>query len=321
VPGCGKSFFVLDVGLHIASERDWFGRRTTRGGVVYLAAEGQAGLRARVDAWRRVHGTEDHVLFALIPVAVDLLDPQADLEKLAAVMGYLADLWGGIDLLVVDTLAATFGGGDENGSDMAAYVANVSRLCAPHDCARIIVTHAPLIGDAKRPRGHGSLWGAADTMIQISGDNDAPARRASIIKQKDADPGSDILFALRPVEIGIDEDGEPVTSCVIEEADPDLPTGRSKRRLSAKERIVKAALERSLVSHGVLPPPEIPENVLNRRLTGKVASLSGWRSEALSALKTPDAKPDTARRTFDRAREALQAAEILATWEDWVWLV
>jgi hypothetical protein len=65
----------------------------------------------------------------------------------------------------------------------------------------------------------------------------------------------------------------------------------------------------------------IPENVCNRTWTGKVVSLSEWRSAALSALSSPDTKPDTARRNFDRARDSLQAAETLAIWEDRAWLV
>lgn len=320
LPGTAKSFLAVSMGLHIAASRDWFGRKVTGGGVAYIGAEGQAGLRARVEAAKLAHGFND-LPFALIPTAVDLLDPAADMEKLRKVLDYLEQLWGGFALLIIDTLAATFGGGDENGSDMAAYVANVERLCAPYGCARIIVAHAPLNTDAKRPRGHGSLWGSMDTVLHVTGDRDAPARRVHVLKQKDDDPGPDILFNLVQVEIGTDEDGDPVTSCVIEESDVEPTTVRAGRRLSPKERIVFQALERAVVAKGMFPPAIIPENVCNRARTGKVASLSEWRSEALSALSTSDTKPDTARRNFDRARDSLQASEIIAVWEDWAWLV
>jgi hypothetical protein len=318
LPGSAKTFVALDVGLHIADGREWFGRRTTKGGVVYLGAEGQGGLRARVEAWRLTYEAEG-IPFALIPVPVDLLDPAADMAKVSAVLDQLAAEWGGLALLVIDTLAATFGGGDENGSDMAAYVSSVDRLCAPYGCAKAIVAHAPLNADAKRPRGHGSLWGTADTVLHIIGDRDAPARRIHVLKQKDGDPGDDILFKLKQVEIGIDEDGDPVTSCVIEESDLDTlaPVGR---RLSASEKIVVAALERALAAKGVFPPDEIPDSVINRGRTAKAVNLSEWLSEALSALHSPDKHPDTARRTFDRARSSLQSKEICGIWEDWAWL-
>lgn len=95
---------------------------------------------------------------------------------------------------------------------------------------------------------------------------------------------------------------------------------RGGRRLRAKEKIVLAALERTLAEHGVFPPTNIPDNVLNRTRTGKVVALSEWRSAALSSLSSSDTKPDTARRNFDRYREKLQAAEIIAVWEDWAWI-
>lgn len=320
LPGCGKSFLAADMAFHIASGRRWFDRRTIQGAAVYLAAEGQEGFRLRLEALRQVYGDGDDVLFALVPAAVDLLDPNADLPRVADVLAYVSRKWGGIALLVVDTLAASFGGGDENGSDMAAFVSNVASLCAPYGCARIIVTHAPLIGDAKRPRGHGSLWGAADTVLQITGDRDAPARRIHVIKQKDGDPGPDILFKLRSVEIGTDEDGDTVTSCIVEESGDDITCGPMRRRLSPKEKIGFAALERALVKCGIFPPSIIPDDVLNRTAIGKVATLSEWRSEALSSLANSDTKPDTARRNFDRLRDSLQASDIIGVWEDWAWL-
>jgi hypothetical protein len=278
-------------------------------------------LRARVEAWRLTHGDKfaEYCAFALVPVAVDLLDPTVDMAKVRAVLDQLASEWAGIALLVIDTLAATFGGGDENGSDMAAYVSNVERLCAPYGCARIIVAHAPLNADAKRPRGHGSLWGAADTVLHIIGDRDAPARRIHVLKQKDDDPGLDILFKLKQVVIGTDEDGDPVTSCVIEESELDTLAAPG-RRLSGNERIVVTALERALSAKGIFPPQIIPDSVLNRARTAKAVSVSEWLSEALPALSKPDTNPDTPRRTFDRARTKLQASETIGIWKEWAWL-
>lgn len=322
LPGCGKSFLVLDWCLSIAAGVDWFGRTVDRGAVVYIAAEGQGGVRSRVEAWRRERGSDaEDVMFAAIPRSLDLLDPAAgELAALRADLETLRAKWGRLDLIAVDTLNATIGAGDENGPDMGAYVGNVRRLCEPFGCAWLVVTHVPVNGDAKRPRGHGSLWGAVDTAIHVSGDRDAPARRIHVIKQKDDDPGADILFKLKSITIGADAEGEDVTSCVVEESELEPTAVRGRRKMSAKEQIVFAALERAVVGNGRFPPAEIPDNVLNRAKIGKAVAMSEWRSEALSALAGPDTKPDTARKAFDRARQQLQAAEIAGVWEDWAWI-
>jgi hypothetical protein len=320
LPGCGKSFIATDQGRHISRGADWFGHRTRRGRVVCLAAEGQAGIRNRHVAWNLSHPSNESDPFALIPTAVDLLDPRADLPKVRETLDAFAERRGGLDLLIIDTLAATFGGGDENGSDMSAYTANIDRLCAPYGCSPLIVHHSPLDATAKRPRGHSSLWGWADAVFMVTGDRDAPARRLHCIKQKDGDPGPDLMFTLKQVEIGVDEDGDPVTSCVVEQSELAPAQVAGRRRLSAKEAIVKAALDRALVAFGSFPPAEIPDNVLNRTRTNKAVRTADWRAEALPALITPDIKPDSARTAFNRARDTLQASGIIGVWGDWVWL-
>ena len=50
--GVGKSFLCLDLAAAVAEGVDWFGHPTQQGDVVYVALEGQAGLRLRVKAWR-----------------------------------------------------------------------------------------------------------------------------------------------------------------------------------------------------------------------------------------------------------------------------
>jgi hypothetical protein len=320
-PGCGKSFLVYDWARHGCRGLNWFGRLVKPFSAVCVAAEGQGGVRNRHAAWDMVHGATGSDPFALIPTAVDLLNPKPDLPKLQATLDHFAARFGGLDLLVVDTLAASFGGGDENSSDMASYAANIDKLCAPYGCSCIIVHHSPLDATAKRPRGHSSLWGTLDAVFMVSGDSDAPARRIHCIKQKDGDPGPDIMFRLKQVEIGVDEDGDRVTSCVVEQSDLEPLAVAGKRKLSAKEKIVKAALDRSLVELGICPPAEIPENILNRLRTNKVVRTADWRAAALSSLASSDTKPDTARRTFDRSRENLQAAAIVGVWEDWAWLI
>ena len=41
----GKTFWLLDLALHVATGRSWCGRRVEHGGVVYCALEGTKGFR------------------------------------------------------------------------------------------------------------------------------------------------------------------------------------------------------------------------------------------------------------------------------------
>lgn len=54
--GSGKSFLVLDLAAAIAKGETWFGRKTKATSVVYVALEGEAGLKSRLAAWEKKRG-------------------------------------------------------------------------------------------------------------------------------------------------------------------------------------------------------------------------------------------------------------------------
>ena len=57
-PGEGKTFVTIDLALSIAAGVDWHGREVKQGAVVYIAAEGGGGVKARARAWLKHHGVE-----------------------------------------------------------------------------------------------------------------------------------------------------------------------------------------------------------------------------------------------------------------------
>src|SRR5262245_26488741 len=74
-PKCGKSFWTFDLVMHVATNREYRGRRVQTGAVVYLALEGGSGFANRIEAWRQRQLAEDHdaVPFYLVDVAIDLI--------------------------------------------------------------------------------------------------------------------------------------------------------------------------------------------------------------------------------------------------------
>ncbi len=213
-PKCGKSFWTFDLVMHPALGWEYRGRKVKQGAVVYVACEGQQGFKARIEAFRQRHLSEEaaEVPFYLIPASLNLIAEHADL--VAAIRAELGDTKPAA--VVIDTLNRSLNG-DENGEDMTAYIRAAAAVQAAFGCVVIVVHHCGVEG--KRPRGHTSLTGACDAQIAIKRD-DAGAITTTVEWMKDGPEGDEICSRLEVMEVGVDEDGEPIKSCVIIEAEP-----------------------------------------------------------------------------------------------------
>ena len=82
-----------------------------QGPVVYLSAEGTAGLRYRCEAWRHHHQCEYPEDCIVLPYALDLPGTGSVDEVLTTIRDHLGKSPA---LIVIDTLARYFGGGNES---------------------------------------------------------------------------------------------------------------------------------------------------------------------------------------------------------------
>jgi len=323
-PGSGKSFFALDLAMHVALGWDWARRRVKPGLVIYIGAEGVAGLRNRLVAFRRHYEIEDRIPFALIPTPIDMQDPNADTKRLAETIRAAArDCGDEPAMVVIDTLSKTFGAGKENTDDMATYVANCQRIASEFQCLVVPVHHRPKDAESTEPRGHGSLKGGVDTVILIEA---GKVKSAEVTKQKDGEIGERIHFTLHPVELGNDEDGDAVTSCIVQLSDaapaaPYDPYRAAISKLSAGNRLIMEQLGELLETAGVAPPSEIPDAEIDRRWVTRVAPFTAWRDKCLSGSGTTAGQErDTLKRAFNRGVKQLQLSKIVRVWNDWAWL-
>lgn len=323
-PGSGKSFFALDIAMHVALGWNWNGRITRQGLVVYVGAEGQQGLRNRIVAFRSHHGIQGRLPFALVPCPIDLQDPKADVRRLADVVRAAAARYGvEVAMIIVDTISKTFGSGKENTDDMASYVANCGWLSSEFLCCVMPIHHRPKDAESTDPRGHSSLKGGMDTVILIEA---GKTKRARITKQKDGEDGEQFLFNLRAIELGQDEDGDPVTSCIVEMTDVDSsptidPFARAVAKLSTGNRLIYDQLGEVISASGFAPPPSIPATEIHRIRVGKVALLDDWRDKSISAAGTEAGhNRDTGKRAFNRALNALKIAGVVRVWNEWAWI-
>lgn len=229
----GKSFMACDMSCHIGTGQAWLGKRTVQGAVLYVAGEGAESIKLRVLAWRQLH--EANPALAIVPVAVNLLDPRADLSRLVAACEAVASRYGiQVALIVIDTLARAFGGGNENASeDMGAVITHADKL-REQTGAHVMFVHHSGKDSAKGSRGHSSLKAATDTEIEVTGDSTTKLHTATITKQRDlGSRGDEITATFRVVEMGRGQWDKPITTCVVEPTDrraavAQIPSKRAK---------------------------------------------------------------------------------------------
>lgn len=245
-PESGKSLFALDLGLHIASGRPWLGNRVEAGSVFYLCPEGRDGLKRRARAWSIRHQVDlDPLPLYANTLATDLSDPVAALAVGEAVAALAAASGTTPQLVIVDTLSRHLGGDENSTADMARFVAHVDAMLREPTGACVLFVHHVGHGDKTRARGNSALRGAVDTEFRVCRDPDSGIATVECTKAKDWPRPEALHLAIRSVELGIeDEDGEPVTSAILD------PTGAPAPALGGaaggNQRLALAVLRKLL---------------------------------------------------------------------------
>jgi hypothetical protein len=237
--GVGKSFFTLDLAIHIAMAREWRGKPVAGGGVCYIAAEGAHGMRQRVEAVRRDLAVPDDTPFYMLPSSMALTGTPEDADALIAAVKAIPDL----RLVVFDTVHRTFGGGDENSAqDVGQYIGALDRIREATGACALMVHHTGK-DESKGARGSYAFKADVDTEISITIDEDGTAV-AAIQKQKDGPEGERFTFRRRDVDLGLDDEGEAITVPVVEHimGDVPAPTKGKVGKLNDRQALAMRAL-------------------------------------------------------------------------------
>lgn len=292
--GAGKSFVLIDMMGAIARGVEWRGMRVKQGRVVYVCAEGMAGFRKRLTAYGQHHGVDlNEIPLGVISDVPNLLshDDKAIAKQVEA--------WGGADVIVFDTLAQSTPGANENASDgMGKALEHCKRLHVATGALIILVAHSGK-DSSKGVRGWSGIKGAADVQIEVVRAQDHRAIRLD--KQKDDKDGEEFGFKLHTVAIGEDEDGEDITSCVIEHTAA-VPKAERKREPRSDKHKLVLRMAKELVEVG---DDQVAVNVLIEACVGQM-------------LHDPSKKIDNRRRDVARALEALVGANQIAIADGYV---
>jgi hypothetical protein len=243
-PKCGKSFWAVDLALHIALGWEYRGRRVQQATAVYVALEGQHGMPARIEAFKRHHGVSE-APFYLVTSRLNLI---ADAKALIADIKAQIPSSTSPGVIFIDTLNRSLVGSESKDEDMAKYLAAAEMVAAELHAAVAIVHHCGI--DASRPRGHTSLTGSVESQLAVRKGDEGDV----IVKveyAKDFPEGDEIASRLEIVAVGTDPDGDEITTLVVLPSDRAPTATATKTRTEAKsKRTFRNAFTEALDARG-----------------------------------------------------------------------
>lgn len=290
--GSGKSFLALDMAAAIARGINWRENRTKAGRVVYIAAEGGGGVRGRLRAYELHHGiTLDGLPLGIIHATPNFLQASDAKDVARAIVA-----GGPADVVIVDTFAQVIPGANENAAEDIGKALTHCRGIHRATGAVVVLVHHAGKDPTRGARGWSGLRAAADAEIEVL--RMITGRMVRVSKQKDGDDGREWGFDLLSVPVGMDEDGDVITSCVVQEAQIPM-TGKvgsnGRRPLGKWERIVQEVVgEIALGQNSGIEVDQVLAEVVRRSPpveAGKRDTRKQHARRALSALCEGDEAP------------------------------
>jgi hypothetical protein len=333
--GGRKTFVVLDLAASVWTGQPFLGHSVKRQcGVLLIAAEGAAEVRLRLDAVvRHKCGNMERAPFRWYETTPLLLQKGA-VETLIA-MAQQADhslrqeFGLPLGLIVIDTVAACAGytrAGDESDPAAAQAMMNVLKVLAQTlSCFVLGVDHFGKNVEAGT-RGASSKESASDLVLACLGDRSLNGSvtntRLAVRKNRGGQQGQEHPFTMRIVEAPEpDEDGEPVTTMIVE-WQPNLPGGNRPgpdpwaqgRRQDQRTAVLrlKRVMMSAMAEHGI--EREIPPDGPAARMIayGVVRALFYAQTPADG---TPNQKNEYRRKQFNRTLDWAEAEGLIASHE------
>jgi hypothetical protein len=308
----GKTFLVLDLVMSIASGKEWFGHKVRQAPVVYAALEGEHGIANRVRAYRKTIGDppKDFIKVMTQPIDIRSFATRKRFVKTINDVGFLAPV------VIIDTLSQAAPGADENSPvDMGRIIQAVKEIQRELGGLVVLVHHSGK-DQAAGMRGHSSLLAALDAVVEVTRNGEARSWIAS--KVKDGSDKSSHPFALKVCELGVDEDGDPITSCVVEDGDAERAQEPKQKPLAPDTKKAIVALVEALRANGVSAQEAgIPAHVAP--YPERVVYHEHWRGLFFEAKRF--APSEGARRTaFSKAHDRLEELHAIGVHENYFWL-
>lgn len=251
-PGSFKSFLAIDWALSLATGRPWNGHATKPSKVLYALGEGKANLLKRIQAWihyNRLSNLERVLLNANFRATFDV--PQLAVPRSTKEFIEALDIEGfKPNLFVIDTLARSYVGKDENGQlDSGIWVDSVDKL-RQRGMTVLVVHHTKKNTEfGLKDRGSGVFMGAMDTAFILQRNPDGMKGYAKLYctKQKDHAEPEDIWLINKHIKSDPNAEGSIV---LVKTSKPgeDEAIERATREAEVEEMILNLLADSSFAS-------------------------------------------------------------------------
>ena len=311
-----KSALLTDIAIHLASGTDWRGYRSKEEcGVVYFAFERADLVKRRLAAHRKREELTG-LPIATVGRIINLMHPECVEVIVATIRDAEKSFGRSVGFAIFDTLAKGIaaGSGDENqAKDLGAALANLRRV-QEMTGAHIAIIHHTGKDETKGPRGSNSQVGDVDVLVQLSGD---AIKVATVTGANDQAEGELTRFEGEIVVLGVDEDGDEISTMIISADDCGVAWGRSetKVKLSNTEQRAMQMLYNALNDSGKDAPStgEFPNRV-------KVVPVDTWRTYCKRGGISSGESDGAFRQAFRRVLMSLTAKYRIGVWNDLVWV-
>ena len=336
--GTYKTFAALDLAAAVMAGSRFVDHAVARrGGVLFVAVEGGAEIEVRLQAVLETkHPQIERAPFAWTDQCPPLLERDSA-AALVAVAQQAAERMQGefklpLALIVIDTIVAAAGfsrSGEEN--DAALGQAIMRQLATLAQLTGAFVLGIDHFGKAAETgtRGSSAKEGAADTVLALLGNKAITGAvtdtRMALRKSRAGASGHEFPFSVRVVDLGVDDNGRPSTSLVIEWLQT-APPGASKAEgsgWSKSLRLLQRALMNVLVDHGSDQQP-FHDGPVVRAVDIEIVRTEFYKSYPAADIDAKK-KQATKRQAFNRAIRDAQERSLIGVREvedkTLIWLV
>lgn len=235
-PGSFKSFLVLDWIMCMALGKSWHGKQVVPGKVLYILGEGKASLLKRMMAWYTHHECKDDIDFPRLNnnLRITFDVPQLrDREDYGGLITCLTADKFEPSVIVIDTFARSFVGGDENSSlDTGLWIKAAESLRALGYTVVFLHHTRKNTEFGHQFRGSTAISGAMDTIVTVVRNYEDNTVKVAVTKQKDHDEGEPMTFRRQLVTL---PNNQTQDSMVLQLLPPTTRT--------AEERLLKDILD------------------------------------------------------------------------------